>query len=42
MGLFGNFKSGSTMLENPNAPVSANDFLHIMGWVTFHPLLASR
>ena len=33
MGLFDNFKKidvGS--LENPNIPVSADNFLHLMGW----------
>ena len=35
MGLFGNFKKAEVRsLENPNAPVSAENFLHIMGWGT--------
>ena len=33
MGLFGNFKKTEVRsLENPNATVSAENFLHIMGW----------
>ena len=33
MGMFDRFlKTEERALENPNAPVSANDFLHIMGW----------
>ena len=33
MGMFDRFiKSGERTLENPNAPFSADDFLHIMGW----------
>ena len=36
MGLFDNFKKTDVRsLENPNAPVSAYDFLHIMGWGDF-------
>ena len=36
MGLFDNFKKTDVRsLENPNAPVSADDFLHIMGWGDF-------
>ena len=36
MGLFDNFKKIDVRsLENPNAPVSADDFLHIMGWGDF-------
>ena len=36
MGLFDNFKKTDIRsLENPNAPVSADDFLHIMGWGGF-------
>jgi hypothetical protein len=33
MGLFDNFKKAEVRsLENPNAPVSAENFPHIMGW----------
>lgn len=32
MGVFDIFKKEDRNLENPNAPVSAQDFLHIMGW----------
>ena len=33
MGLFDNFKKTDVWsLENPNAPVSADGFLYIMGW----------
>jgi hypothetical protein len=36
MGLFNNFKKAEVRsLENPNAPVSAENFLHIMGWGDF-------
>ena len=36
MGLFDRFrKADNRNLENPNAPVSANDFLQIMGWGDF-------
>ena len=36
MGLFDNFKKAEVQsLENPNAPVSAENFLHIMGWGDF-------
>ena len=36
MGFFDNFKKNDVRsLENPNAPVSADDFLHIMGWGDF-------
>ena len=36
MGLFGNFKKTVVrLLENPNATVSAENFLHIMGWGDF-------
>ena len=36
MGLFDNFKKAEARsLENPNAPVSAENFLHIMGWGDF-------
>ena len=36
MGLFDNFKKAEVgSLENPNAPVSAENFLHIMGWGDF-------
>ncbi|MFZ9078869.1 MAG: hypothetical protein ACO23H_10070 [Alphaproteobacteria bacterium] len=36
MGLFDNFKIAEVRsLENPNAPVSAENFLHIMGWGDF-------
>jgi len=33
IGLFDNFKKAEVRsLENPNAPVPAENFLHIMGW----------
>ena len=33
MGMFDRFiKTSKRSLENPSAPVSANDFLHVMGW----------
>lgn len=36
MGLFDNFKKAEVRsLENPNASVSAENFLHIMGWGDF-------
>ena len=36
MGLFDNFKKAEVRsFENPNAPVSAENFLHIMGWGDF-------
>ncbi len=36
MGFFDRFRNVETRnLENPNAPVSANDFLQIMGWGDF-------
>ena len=36
MGMFDRFiKTEERALENPNAPVSADDFLHIMGWGGF-------
>ena len=36
MGLFDRFKTVEARnLENPNAPVSANDFLSVMGWGDF-------
>ena len=36
MGMFDRFlKTEERALENPNAPVSADDFLHIMGWGDF-------
>ena len=36
MGLFDNFKKAEVRsLENPNGPVSAENFLHIMGWGDF-------
>ena len=36
MGLFDNFKKAEVRsLENPNAPVSAENFLHITGWGDF-------
>jgi len=36
MGVFQRFlKTEERALENPNAPVSADDFLHIMGWGEF-------
>jgi len=36
MGMFDRFiKTEERTLENPNAPVSADDFLHIMGWGDF-------
>mgnify|MGYP001351024008 CR=1 FL=1 len=43
MGLFDNFKKTDVRsLENPNAPVSADDFLHIMGGAISHLLLVLR
>ena len=36
MALFDNFKKAEMRsLENPNAPVSAENFLHIVGWGDF-------
>tara|TARA_B100001939_G_scaffold143280_1_gene124058 strand:- start:39 stop:176 length:138 start_codon:yes stop_codon:yes gene_type:complete len=36
MGMFDRFlMTEERALENPNAPVSADDFLHIMGWGDF-------
>ena len=36
MGLFDNFKKTDLRsLENLNAPVSADDFVHITGWGNF-------
>ena len=36
MGMFDRFiKTEERALENTNAPVSADDFLHIMGWGDF-------
>ena len=36
MGMFDRFiKTDECALETPNAPVSADDFLHIMGWGDF-------
>jgi hypothetical protein len=36
MGLFDSFKKAEVRsLENPNASVSAENFLHIMGWCDF-------
>ena len=36
MGLFDNFKSKEARsLENPNVPVSAENFLNLMGWGDF-------
>jgi len=36
MGLFDNFKKAEVRsLENPNALVSADNFLHLMGWGDF-------
>ena len=36
MGLFDNFKKAEVRsLENPNAPVSAENFLHILRWGDF-------
>ena len=36
MGLFDNFKKTEVRsIENPKAPVSAENFLHIMGWGDF-------
>ena len=36
MGIFDRLiKTEERTLENPNAPVSAYDFLHIMGWGDF-------
>ena len=37
MGLFDNFKKAEVRsLENPTVPVSADNFLHLMGWGDFH------
>ena len=37
MGLFDNFnKVDVRSLENPNIPVSAENFLHLMGWGDFN------
>ena len=37
MGLFDNFKKAEARsLENPTVPVSADNFLHLMGWGDFH------
>ena len=37
MGLFDNFKKVDVRsLENPNIPVSADNFLHLMGWGDFN------
>ena len=37
MGLFDNFKKVDVRsLENPNIPVSAENFLHLMGWGDFN------
>ena len=36
MGMFDRFiKTNKRSLENPSAPVSADDFLHVMGWGDF-------
>ena len=36
MGMFDNFKKAEVRsLKNPNAPVCAENFLHIMGWGDF-------
>ena len=36
MGLFDNFKKAEVRsLENPTVPVSADNFLHLMGWGDF-------
>jgi len=36
MGLFDSFKKAEVRsLGNPTVPVSAENFLHIMGWVDF-------
>ena len=36
MGMFDRFlKNEERTLENPNVPVSADDFLHLMGWGDF-------
>ena len=36
MGMFDSFiKTEERTLENPNAPASADDFLHVMGWSDF-------
>ena len=36
MGMFDRFiKTSNRSLENPSAPVSADDFLHVMGWGDF-------
>jgi len=41
MGLFDNFKKAEVRsLENPTVPVSADNFLHLMGWVTSNLPLA--
>ena len=37
MGIFDNFKfKEARSLENPTVPVSADNFLHLMGWGDFH------
>ena len=37
MGLFYNFKKADVRsLDNPNIPVSADNFLHLMGWGDFN------
>jgi hypothetical protein len=36
MGMFDNFKKAEVRsLENPTVPVSADNFLHLMGWGDF-------
>ena len=43
MGIFERLiKTEERTLEYPNAPVSADDFLHIMGWGISHLLLVLR
>jgi hypothetical protein len=37
MALFDNFKKAEVRsLENPNIPVSADNFLHLIGWDDFN------
>ena len=37
MGMFDKFlKTEQRLLENPNIPVSADNFLHLMGWGDFN------
>ena len=37
MGVMDFFKSEQRSLENVSVPVSADDFLHIMGWGNYSP-----